>query len=198
MTTESYMVNAIIEKLISEMEEDDLEEKDVMGYTGDDVAPGMNAKDEKRSRDSEEDAHGAGTDQAGTGPDEGQIPDRKDVHDKMVKPEVYRDENMTTEALEGIEDSILEDIEAALREEDEGEEGGDDDDEGSDLDVDSEMKESVEVVDEESAVPGGPSPKKLGEDWEEDEKYYGEAFELFKEEIKNEKVEEIDSDDTRV
>ena len=73
------------------------------------------------------------------------------------------------------------------------------DDEAKDLDVDKEMKESLEVdLDEESSVPGGPSPKKLGEDWEEDEKYYGEAFELFKEEIENEEVEEIDSDDLRV
>ncbi len=197
MTTEDEeltMENAIIEKLISEMEEDDLEEKDIMGYTGDDVAPGMGAKAEKRSRGSEEDAQGAGTEQAGTGPDEGQIPDRKDVHDKMVKPEVYRDENMTTEALEEIERELLEQDDEAPAPDDEGEEG----DEGEDLDVDAKMKESLEVVDEDSAVPGGPSPKKLGEDWEDDEKYYGEAFELFKEAIENEDVDEIDSDDTRV
>jgi len=217
MTTEDEevsMENAIIEKLISEMEEDDLEEADkVMGYTGDDVAPGMAAKDEKRSRDSEEDTHGAGTEQAGTGPDEGQIPDRKDVHDKMVKPEVYRDENMTTEELDFIENQIMEDLEGELAEQDEPEppkdEGGDDDDEGEDLDVDSEMKESLNVIEkdllgeldleEDSSVPGGPSPKKTGEDWEEDERYYGEAFKLFKEEIeKEDKVEDIDSDNLRV
>ncbi|MHA1816273.1 MAG: hypothetical protein ACTSX1_09725, partial [Candidatus Heimdallarchaeaceae archaeon] len=71
MTTESDdldMENAIIEKLIEEMEgEDDLEEADVMGYTGDDVAPGMQAKDEKKARSAEEDTEGAGTEQAGTG-----------------------------------------------------------------------------------------------------------------------------------
>ena len=139
MTTEDEeltMENAIIDKLISEMEEDDLEEKEVMGYTGDDVAPGMQAKGEKRSRDSEEDAQGAGTEQAGTGSDEGQIPDRKDLHDKMVKPEVYRDENMTTEDLDILEDNILEDLETELSEEDApepddeggaGDEGGDED-----------------------------------------------------------------------
>jgi len=213
MTTEDEdlnMENAIIEKLISEMEEDDLDEAEVMGYTGDDVAPGMAAKDEKKSRGSEEDTHGAGTEQAGTGPDEGQIPDRKDIHDKMVKPEVYRDENMTTEGLEDLENSIMEDLEAELLEQDEPPAPTDDDeggeDEGEDLDVDSEMKESLDVIESEiltdleddSAVPGGPSPKKLGEDWEEDEKYYGEAFELFKEEIEAEDVDNIDSDDLRV
>jgi len=202
MTTEDEdleMENAIIEKLISEMEEDDLDEADVMGYTGDDVAPGMNAKPEKRSRDSEEDAQGAGTEQAGTGPDEGQIPPRKDMHDKMVKPEVYRDENMTTEAdvLEDLELDILEDLETELSEQDEeapeAPEGDEGDDEEKDLDVDKEMSEAA------SAVPGGPSPKKLGEDWEDDEKYYGEAFELFKEEIEaEEEVDRIDSDDLRV
>lgn len=209
------MENAIIEKLISEMEEDDLEEKEVMGYTGDDVAPGMQAKDEKKSRDSEEDAQGAGTEQAGTGPDEGQIPDRKDLHDKMVKPEVYRDENMTTEELDSLEGNILEDLETELSEQDEADDApepddeGDAGDEGEDLDVDSKMKESLDVIEQDlmeevdleeapSAVPGGPSPKKLGEDWEDDEKYYGEAFELFKEEIEAEDVDEIDSDDLRV
>jgi hypothetical protein len=206
MTTEGEdleMENAIIEKLISEMEEDDLEEKDVMGYTGDDVAPGMAAKDEKRSRSSDEDTHGAGTEQAGTGPDEGQIPDRKDMRDKMVKPEVYRDENMTTEALDGLEFDILEDIEAELQEQadkpDSVDNVEDAEDEAKDLDVDDEMSESLEVdVDEQSAVPGGPSPKKTGEDWEEDEKYYGEAFQLFKEDIEKQEVDDIDSDDTRV
>jgi hypothetical protein len=218
MTTEdegSDMENAIIEKLISEMEEDDLDEADtkVMSYTGDDVAPGMNAKDEKKSRDPEEDTHGAGTDQAGTGPDEGQIPPRKDLHDKMVKPNVYRDENETTEGLKVLESDILKDLETELQEQDDDEppvpDEGADEDEGEDLDVDKEMKESLDVLESEleqelgleeapSAVPGGPSPKKTGEDWEDDERYYGEAFELFKEEIENEDVDEIDSDDLRV
>jgi hypothetical protein len=200
-TEDEDMENAIIEKLIAEMEEEDLEEKDIMGYTGDDVAPGMGAKPEKKSRGSEEDTHGAGTQQAGTGPDEGQIPPRKDVHDKMVKPEVYRDENMTTEALEGIEDDILEELELELMEQDEPPAPGDEGeagDEGEDLDVDAEMKEALEVLEQSaSAVPGGPSPKKLGEDWEDDEKYYGEAFELFREEIESE-IEDIDPDETRV
>jgi len=213
VTTEdegSDMENAIIEKLISEMEADDLDEADVMSYTGDDVAPGMNAKDEKKSRDSEEDTHGAGTDQAGTGPDEGQIPPRKDLHDKMVKPNAFRDENKTTEGLDVIESDILEDLELELQEQDDEPPTPDDkgEDEGEDLDVDKEMKESLGIleseleeesdVEEQTAVPGGPSPKKTGEDWEEDEKYYGEAFELFKEEIENEDVDEIDSDDLRV
>jgi len=110
--------NAIIEKLIDEME---LEE-------------------EKKASGPMEDAEGAGTEQAGTGDAEGQVPPRKDVHDKLVKPKNY-----TSEA--------------------------------------------------DSAVPGGPSPKKAknAEDWNDDEGGYNEesedldmAFELFKESIKDE------------
>lgn len=112
--------NAVIEKLIGEME--DLDEKDVMSYTGDDVKPGMNAPQEKKAKGPEEDTEGAGTEQAGTGTDAGQVPDRKDMHDQMVKPKNYSEAD--------------------------------------------------------SAVPGGPSPKKTGEDWDED---LAEAFSIFKE-----------------
>lgn len=91
--TES-MENAIIEKLIDEME--------TMTYTGDGVKPGMEAPDEKEMKDPEQHAHGAGTEQAGTGDAEGQIPDRKDLHDDMVEPKEYTDEwlNLLEQELE--------------------------------------------------------------------------------------------------
>ena len=186
------MENAIIEKLISEMEDEDededdsdddddkeeVEEAEVMSYTGDDVKPGMQAKDEKKASGPEEDTHGAGTEQAGTGPDEGEIPPRKDVHDKMVKPKNYTDENAMIEA-------ALAELESEISEQDDappapdGDEGGDDED--KDLDVDKEMTKEQAA----SAVPGGPGPKDKGEDKEDDESYYAEAFELFKEAIQD-------------
>jgi len=121
--TES-LENAVIEKLIAEMEEEDeededkeeVEESDVMGYTGDGVKPGMEAPDEKKASGPEEDTQGAGTEQAGTGTDAGQIPDRKDNADKMVKPKNYNEQ------------------EDASEEEDEEE-----------LDVDTEIKEDAGV-----------------------------------------------------
>jgi len=80
--------NAVIEKLIDEMEDADED----LGYTGAGVKKGMESPDEKKAKGPEEDTQGAGTEQAGTGDDEGQIPDRKDVHDQMVKPKKYTDE----------------------------------------------------------------------------------------------------------
>ncbi len=82
--------NAVIEKLIDEME--DVDEAEVMSYTGTGVKKGMEASDEKKSKDPEEDTEGAGTEQAGTGTDAGQVPDRKDMADQMVKPKKYTDE----------------------------------------------------------------------------------------------------------
>ena len=180
------MENAIIEKLIEEMEDDDddddaddLEEAEVMSYTGD-GPKGADAPKEKKATGPEEDAHGAGTEQAGTGSDEGEIPPRKDMHDKMVKPKQYTDENAMIEA-------ALAELEAEISEQDEG---GEEDagEEEKELDVDKEMKVKKEAA---SSVPGGPSPKKKGEDWEDDEGYYSEAFELFKEAIR----EQDDDDD---
>jgi len=207
---ELEMENAIIEKLIEEMEsEDELDEAEVMTYTGDGPEKGVVAPKEKEAESPEEDAEGAGTEQAGTGPDEGQIPPRKDLHDKMVKPKVYEGE-ILEDALTDIELDVLEEIDDLLEQEvdvkgadEEGtpeqqanaaEEAGE---EASELDVDKEVKEALELDEANSAVPGGPSPNKLGEDWDEDEKYYGEAMELFREEIE-EDVEDIDSDDLRV
>jgi len=162
--------NAVIEKLIAEMEEDDDEdekedekeevaEADVMDYTGDGVKPGMEAPKEKKASGPEEDTQGAGTEQAGTGTDAGQVPDRKDNADKMVKPKNYNEQ----------------------------EEAPADDDDEEDLDVDKEVKEAA------SAVPGGPSPKKKGEDWDED--VYEEAFQIFKEAIEDEEDEDEENKD---
>lgn len=83
--------NAVIEKLIDEME--DVDEAEVMNYTGDGVKKGMEAPDEKKAKGPEEDTQGAGTEQAGTGTDAGQVPPRKDMADQMVKPKNYASED---------------------------------------------------------------------------------------------------------
>ena len=166
--------NAVIEKLIAEMEEDDdddddeedLDEAEVMNYKGDDVKPGMNAPKEKKASGPEEDTQGAGTEQAGTGTDAGQIPDRKDNADKMVKPKNYNEQEEAEP-----EDADGEEAEAKL-------------------DVDAEVKEGKEVSEADSAVPGGPSPGKAKAKKEGDDDIYEEAFQIFKEAIEDEDEEE--------
>jgi len=98
--------NSVIEKLIDEMEElDEVETtytgegpktplKKTMTYDKEGPAPGMESADEKKASGPEEDTKGAGTDQAGTGPAEGQIPPRKDQHDQMVKSKSYTSEDV--------------------------------------------------------------------------------------------------------
>ena len=169
---ELEMENAIIEKLISEMEEEEeVKEAEVMNYTGD--GPKNEAPKEKKASGPEEDTQGAGTEQAGTGVDAGEVPPRKDVADKMVKAKNYTDENtMIEEALAELEAEISEQEPPAEPEVPEEEE--------EELDVDKEMA-ATEQAPAPSAVPGGPSPKKAGEDEEED--VYEEAFKLFKEAI---------------
>ena len=159
--------NQVIEKLIAEMEEEDVDDKDddeeddedleeaeVMGYTGD--GPAVTNPKEKKSTGPEEDAQGAGTQQAGTGDANGQVPPRKDVADSMVKPKNYTEQDEPPAP--------------------DGEEGEDEDEE---LDVDKKMSE---VAPAPSAVPGGPAPDK--EDSDEDD--VAEAFKLFKEQIEDE------------
>jgi len=160
--------NAVIEKLIAEMEEEDdedeeekVEESEVMNYKGDDVAPGMSAPKEKKASGPEEDTQGAGTEQAGTGTDAGQVPDRKDNADKMVKPKNYNEQ----------------------------EEAPADADEEEDLDVDKEVKEGK--VSEVAGDGPGPIPpmaaKAKGDNKEGDEAdAYEEAFQIFKEAIEDE------------
>jgi hypothetical protein len=120
--------NSVIEKLIDEMEELDEVETTYskegpavktgptnMTYDKEGPAPGMEAPDEKKASGPEEDTKGAGTDQAGTGSAEGQIPPRKDEHDAMVKPKNYSedldifDDDELLEALASDED--IEDLE---------------------------------------------------------------------------------------
>ena len=120
--------NAVIEKLIAEMEDEDEGEEE-------------NVEEQETMKH----ATGDGTEQAGTGDSDKEVPDRNDVADQMVKPK-----------------KIEEQDEPPKPEEEE------------ELDVDQE-------VTEQSAVPGGPSPTKKGEDAEED--VYEEAFQLFQEAI---------------
>ncbi len=82
--------NAVIEKLIDEME--DIDETEVMTYTDDGVKKGMEASDEKKAKGPEEDAQGTGTSQAGTGVAAGQVPDRNDVSDQIVKSKNYNED----------------------------------------------------------------------------------------------------------
>ena len=150
--------NAVIEKLIAEMEDEDeeedekeeVEESEVMNYTGDGVKPGMEAPDEKKASGPEQDAQGSGTEQAGTGTDAGQVPDRKDNADKMVKPKNYNEQ------------------EEAPAEADEDEE---------DLDVDKEVKEAASAVPG-GPSPGKAKAKKEGDDdlYEEAFKIFKEAI----------------------
>ena len=158
--------NAVIEKLIAEMEEDEDEEKEEIEemdttYTGE--GPKEEAPKEKKATGPMQDAEGAGTSQAGTGVANGQVPDRKDVADELVKAKNYN-------------------------EQEEMEDEKDEEEEEEELDVDKKVKEGVTP----SAMPGGPSPKKKGEDDEED--YYEEAFQIFKEAIEDEEDEVEDEE----
>ena len=177
--------NAVIEKLIAEMEEEEEEEKDeseedeseedeededddeeelkevTTTYTDDDVAPGMNAPKEKKASGPEDDTSGAGTEQAGTGTAAGEVPDRKDTAEKFVKPKNYNEQEETpTPGDEEAEEEDPKDVDVKL-------------------DVDADLKESP--------WPGtgapGPGTAKKGEDSGDDEDVYEEAFKLFKEAI---------------
>jgi len=187
-TDEKVTENAIIEKIIGEMEE----ENGIMTYTDDE--PKVGWPDEKEAKGPMDHAEGSGTEQAGTGDAEGQIPDRDDIADDLVEPKKYTDESLNIEqALEQLELNLLEQDDEG----DESEEEEEDEESKKKLDVDK------EVAKEQSSVPGGPSPKKLGEDWEDDEKYYSEGFKIFKEEIENDdlevdKIEKISSKRIRV
>jgi hypothetical protein len=170
--------NAVIEKLIAEMEEEDDEDKedeeedkkDVKvesdGNPSTDFKGVSDAPQEKKAKTAEDDTKGAGgTEQAGTGTDNGQVPDRKDRADQMVKPKNYNEQDEPKAP--------------------EGDEGGEE--EEKDLDVDEEVKESKKEVKEvatPSAVPGGPNPDK------DDDDELEEAFNLFLEEIEEDEPEE--------
>ena len=217
--------NAVIEKLIDEMEE--LDEapmtyskegpretgKKQMTYDKEGPAPGMEAPDEKASTDPEQHTFGAGTDQAGTGKGESQIPPRKDQHDQTVKPKKYTDEPKDNRVSIPVRDDVdlfdqdldMEIIESlGLEEELDEEMEGIEEKEWSGKEVPPKHKyknEPEETKMESSAVPGGPSPKKSGpegEDWDEgryyEESAMRESFELFKEAIKEDEEAEDDDD----
>jgi hypothetical protein len=199
--------NAVIEKLIDEMEELDeapmsysgegpkVSGKSPMSYEKEGPAPGMEAPDEKESSGPEQDTKGAGTNQAGTGDSEGQIPPRKDMHDQMVKPKNYSESDL----FDLDDDELLEALAAELSEEDLSEKEWD----GKDV------PKKKEYHDEQSAVPGGPSPKKAGsegEDWDEgkyyeesdsslNEEFMRESFEIFKEAIEGDEEDLTEDDD---
>jgi hypothetical protein len=164
---EESLENAVIEKLIAEMEEEDEDEDEkeevaegekVKDEEFEGVAPGMTAPKEKKATGPEQDSQGAGTEQAGTGSANGQVPDRKDIADKFVKPKNYNEQE----------------------EPDEGEE------EEEELDIDKEVKEGK--VTEVAGKGPGPIPamaaKAKNDNKEGDEAdAFEEAFELFKEAI---------------
>jgi hypothetical protein len=124
---------------------------------------------------SEKDAQCAGTQQAGTGDAEGQVPPRKDLHDQMVKPKKY-----TEEGEDFLDDLNIEEIlgEDELLEK-----------EWSDKDV----PKKKEYTDEGAPnglgrIARGQPDMDSGEPYTEE--YMKESFELFKEAIK-----EDDEDD---
>lgn len=151
--------NAVIEKLIAEMEdegeedEEEAVEEGEMNYKGDGVKPGMEAPKEKKASGPEEDTQGSGTEQAGTGTDAGQVPDRKDNADKMVKPKNYNEQE---------------------------EAPADADEEEGELDVDKEIKEQASGAGH--TPPPSMQKKMKGEDQGDDD-LYEEAFKIFKEAI---------------
>lgn len=156
---EESLENAVIEKLIAEMEDEGEEEDEeeieegekVKDEEFEGVAPGMEAPKEKKATGPEQDAQGAGTEQAGTGDAEGQIPDRKDVADKFVKPKNYSEQEEA--------------------EKDEGEE--------EELDIDKKVAEAGAA----GHVPPPSMQKKMKGEDQGDDDVYEEAFELFKEAI---------------
>jgi hypothetical protein len=164
--------NAVIEKLIAEMEEEDEEEEVEEAETMagkkdfDGVAAGMEAPKEKVSKNPEEDTTGSGTEQAGTGVDAGQVPDRKDVADSFVKPKNYTEQE-----------------DAAKPEEEEEEE----------LDVDKEIKEDAGVGGGPIKAKGAMGKPGMGEDEEDIEEafqIFKEQIEDEEEEAPEEEVKE--------
>jgi len=169
--------NAVIEKLIAEMEdeEDKDEEDDEEAVEESDGNPSSDFKgvpdapQEKKAKDSEEDTKGVGgEDQAGTGTSAGQVPDRKDRADQMVKPKNYNEDKLIEKLMQEMEDE----------DEEGGEEGGEE--EEKDLDVDAKT--------EAAGFPGGP-------DAEDDDQDLEEMFQLFKEEIESDEEEEEEEEE---
>jgi hypothetical protein len=160
--------NAVIEKLIDEMEGLD---EDEMNYTGEGPKPGMEAPQEKKAKGPEDDAQGAGTQQAGTGDAEGEVPPRKDLHDQMVEPKNYSESDIFDLTDEELLEALL------------------DEEEWDDKDV----PKKKEYTDEGAPnglgrIARGQPDMATSEPYTEE--YMKESFELFKEAIK-----EDDDDD---
>ena len=127
------------------------------------------APQEKKAKGPEEDTKGAGgTEQAGTGTDAGQVPDRKDRADQMVKPKNYSEQDAPEPPKEG--------------------------DEEEDLDVDKKVEEAAGA----GAVPPPSKQSGMGGEGDDEDVYneesldLEEAFEHFKEEIEKGDAEEED------
>ena len=173
--------NAVIEKLIAEMEEEDEEDdeeddddekeekvKESDGNPSSDFKGVSDAPDEKKAKGPEEDTKGVGgEDQAGTGDSEGQVPDRKDRADQMVKPKNYSEADEMKD-----------------------EEGGEEEKEEEELDVDKKVEEAAPTG---GSVP--PPSKQKGMGGEGDDEELEEAFKLFKEEIEGEEDEEEEKEE---
>lgn len=176
--------NAVIEKLIAEMEEEEKEEKEDDDKDDDkdekdekeEVKEGdfkgvPDAPKEKKAKGPEDDTKGVGGEgQAGTGTKAGAVPDRKDRHDQMVKAKSYSEQD-----------------EPEVKDEEGGEE------EEKDLDVDKKVAEAV-------GKPGGPikgEEDSTEEDYNEESLDLEEAFELFKEEIENDEEDDDDKKDDK-
>jgi hypothetical protein len=167
------MENAIIEKLISEMESEGDD------FYGGDFEDSMEEEGGSAEGDSPSMKHTegpGGEEQAGTGDADTLIPDRKDIHDKVVEAPDLKEAR---------------DIIASIFEQEADEE--DEEDKEEKLDVDKEVKKEQAPPPPPSAMVGGPSPNKKGEDWDLEE-----AFKLFREEIEEEDEPEEKEDKVKV
>ncbi len=123
--------------------------------------------------EADDDAQGAGTQQAGTGDADDLVPDRKDEEKTSVKAKSYKEDNELIEA-------ALAELEAEMDEEDEEK------DEEKELDIDKKVNEVAGVGSGPIKAKGAMGNAGVGEDEEdlqEDEDAYTEAFNLFKEAI---------------
>lgn len=186
------MENAVIEKLIAEMEEEEGEEEEEVeenekmmagkqDWEG--VKSGVEAKDEKEATDPEEHTQGAGTEQAGTGDDEGKIPDRKDMHDKFVKAHTYEGRLHEQDDEEEEDDEAVEEAIRLFLEQDEEEGAEEGEEEEKELDVDKKMEEGTPL-------------QVIAQDKKEDySDTVEEAFKIFTEQMEDEEEDEEEEED---
>lgn len=146
--------NAVIEKLIAEMEEEDADEEEAVEEA---EVMSYTGDGPKTEAPKEKKASGSEEDTEGAGTEQaGTGTAAGQVPDRKDNADKFVKPKNYNEAEEV--------------------EGGEEEEKEEELDVDKSVKEQ-------SAVPGGPSPKKKGEDAEED--VYEEAFKIFKESIED-------------